>query len=286
MQSFIKKAIRFTRRAFIAIAIAVTFWSVVTMVFEQKFIFFPDKFPIGWYDESAQVAGLVDCWPVTDDGVKLHGWFLPADSAIATLVIAHGNAGNISHRLDLLEAIRRTGFNVFMFDYRGYGRSEGSPGEEGIYRDGVAAFDYARGLPGVDSQRIVFWGTSLGGAVAVEVATCRSIAALVLESTFTSAKDVATFHYPFLPSRYLLRTKLNSIDKISRVHVPLLMMHGRRDRVIPFKLGRELFTAANEPKEFYEIPGADHNDTYIVGGSAYFRRVRDFISNHLPQRHR
>jgi hypothetical protein len=119
----------------------------------------------------------------------------------------------------------------------------------------------------------------------VEVAMHRPVAALILESTFTSAKDFAAVHYPFLPSRYLLRTKLNSIDKISKIHAPLLMIHGGRDRVVPFKLGKELFAAANEPKEFYEIPAADHNDTYAVGGPAYFQHIRKFVlSNLFPQK--
>ncbi len=277
-----KKAARFIRQAAIAALIAIVLWSVLTMIFEKQFIFFPDKYPSGPYAESARVHGLIDCWPVTEDGVKLHGWFLPADSAIATVVLAHGNAGNISHRLGFLETLRLSGFNVFMFDYRGYGKSEGSPSEEGIYRDGVAALDYAQALPGVHPRRIIFWGTSLGGAVAVEVATRRSVTALILESTITSAKDFAAIHYPFLLSRFLLQTKLNSIDKIARVHVPVLMIHGRRDRIVPFELGRELFSAANEPKEFYEIPRADHNDTYFIAGAAYFQRVRAFILNNLP----
>ncbi len=167
---------------------------------------------------------------MTEDKIKLHGWYAPCDSASATLVIAHGNAGNISHRFEIIQALQQTGFNVLMFDYRGYGRSEGSPDEEGIYKDGRAVFDYARSLPHVDSQRIVLWGTSLGGAVAVDVATQRPAAGLILESTFTSAKDMAAIHYPFLPMRYLLRTKMNSIDKISKLHIPLLFIHGARDR--------------------------------------------------------
>jgi fermentation-respiration switch protein FrsA (DUF1100 family) len=171
-----------------------------------------------------------------------------------------------------------------MFDYRGYGRSEGSPDEDGIYRDGRAAFDYVKSLSKVDSQSIILWGTSLGGAVAVDVAMYRKAAGLILESTFTSAKDFAAVHYPFFISRYLLRTKLNSIDKISAIHVPLLVMHGTQDGIVPIRLGRELFAAANEPKEFYEIAGADHNDTYFIGGPKYFQHVRRFVLDNIPTR--
>ncbi len=286
MQFSVTLAIRFVRQIIIAAIVAIILWSALTLIFENHFIFFPEKYSSSEYAESEQVPGLIDCWPVTDDGVRLHGWYLRADSAIATLVIAHGNAGNISHRLDLLVAIRRAGFNVFMFDYRGYGRSEGSPDEDGIYRDGLAAFDFVHNLTGIDTQRIIFWGTSLGGAVAVEVATRKRVAGLILESTFTSASDMAGVHYPYLPSRFILRAKLNSIDKIAKIHVPLLIIHGGRDRTVPFRLGKQLFDAANEPKEFFEIPSADHNDTYVAGGTAYFHRLRKFVVDNLPsQKH-
>jgi fermentation-respiration switch protein FrsA (DUF1100 family) len=276
MRTAIKKAGLFFRRLIIALIVVILFWSLITMIFEKQFIFFPDKYPAGRYYESVRIPDLADCWIQTEDGIKIHGWFAPADSAIATLIIAHGNAGNISHRIDVIYALQKNGFNVLMFDYRGYGRSEGSPDEEGIYKDGRAAFDYACNLPQVDSRRIILWGTSIGGAVAVDVAIHRKAAGLILESAFTSAKDMAATHYPFMASRFLLRTGLNSIDKMPAINVPLLIIHGTRDGIAPIRLGRELFAAANEPKEFYEIAGADHNDTYFIGGADYFQRVRKF----------
>jgi fermentation-respiration switch protein FrsA (DUF1100 family) len=279
MQAMSKKVGRLFRQILIAAVVALVFWSIISMIFEEQFIFFPDRYPSGRYDESSRIPHLVDCWMMAEDGVKLHGWYAPSDSAIATFVIAHGNAGNISHRIEIIHALQESGFNVLMFDYRGYGRSEGSPSEEGIYKDGRAAFDYARGLPQVDSQRIILWGTSLGGAVAVDIATHRPAAGLILESTFTSAIDFAAIHYPFLPVRYFMRTKLNSIDKISKIHIPLLIIHGSRDEIVPIKFGRELFAAANTPKELYEIANADHNDTYVVGGARYLQRIREFALN-------
>jgi fermentation-respiration switch protein FrsA (DUF1100 family) len=163
-----------------------------------------------------------------------------------------------------------------MYDYRGYGRSEGSPDEAGVYSDGRAAFDYALHLPGVNPKRIILWGTSLGGAVAIDVALHRPAAGLILESTFSSAKDVARLAYPYLPVQFTLRSKFNSIDKIGKVGIPILQMHGNRDGIIPFELGKKLFEAAGEPKEFYVIEGADHNDTYIVGGQPYLEKVKMF----------
>jgi hypothetical protein len=265
------------RQLIIAAIAAVLIWTVIAMVLEDKFIYFPTKYPGGLYEEARLIPGLRDCWITTEDGVKIHAWFAPTDSAIATLVMAHGNAGNISDRIDIIRRLQRTGFNVLMFDYRGYGRSDGSPTEAGIYKDGLAAFDYARSEESVDASRIILWGTSLGGAVAVDVATKRPAAALILESTFSSARDVASVVYPFLPVRFLLRTKLNSIDKVGKIRIPILFIHGRNDRIIPRELGQTLFDAANEPKKFYVIEGADHNDTYRVGGDKYFNTVKDFV---------
>lgn len=264
------------RQILVAVAATIIMWTVVAMIFENNFIFFPSKYPEGTYGEAHTIPNLAQCWMTTDDGVKIHGWFAPADSAIATLVVAHGNGGNISHRIDFMRRLQRMRLNVLMFDYRGYGRSEGSPDEEGVYSDGRAAFDYALQVPGVDPQKIILWGTSLGGAVAVDVALHRPAAGLILESTFSSAKDVAAFAYPYLPVQFTLRTKFNSVDKISKINIPLFQMHGDRDRVIALELGKKLFEAARDPKEFYIIEGADHNDTYIVGGQAYLENVRAF----------
>ncbi|HAL56444.1 MAG TPA: peptidase [Bacteroidetes bacterium] len=269
------------RRVLVALVSAIAVWTVILMIFEDKFIYFPSKYPEGYYGDAQRIPGLQECWITTEDGVRLHAWFAPAESARATLVISHGNAGNISHRSDIMVRLQRTGFHVLMYDYRGYGKSEGSPGEEGVYKDGRAAFDYAVSLPGVDPKRIVLWGTSLGGAVAVDVATQRPAAALILESTFTSAREMARILYPILPAQFLIRSKFNSIDKIRRLTIPILVMHGDQDSIIPFKLGKKLFDAAPAPKEFYEIIGADHNDTYFVGGREYLDRALSFVEREV-----
>lgn len=274
-----KRLFKWLRMILVAAVTALLFWTIAAMLFEEKFIYFPQKYPSGPYDQAKAIPNLRDCWIVASDGVKIHGWFAPAESAKATLLISHGNAGNISHRYLILRSLQRRGYNVLMYDYRGYGRSEGSPSEEGLYEDGRAAFDYTLSLPGVDSASVFLWGTSLGGAVAVDVATRRRAAGLILESTFTSAKDVARVAYPFLPVHFTLRTRLNSVAKIQTLHLPVLVIHGSRDDIIPIGLGRRLFQAANEPKEFYEIPAADHNDTFFVGGEEYFDRIDRFISS-------
>ena len=282
MKALLKRPFPLLRKILIAAIAAIGAWTVILMIFENQFIFFPSKYPDGIYQNSHTLPNVRDCWIKTEDGVTLHGWFAPADSPIATLVMSHGNAGNLSHRLYLLRALQRTGFNVLIYDYRGYGRSEGSPDEAGIYADGRAAFDYALTQPGIDARRLILWGTSLGGAVAVDVATHRPAAGLILEATFSSAKDVARVAYPFLPVHFFIRTELNSVEKIKGVRIPLLVLHGNHDSIIPIGLGRRLYEAANAPKQFHTIEGADHNDTWVVGGEIYFDTVKRFALASLP----
>lgn len=224
-----------------------------------------------------------DIWFPASDGLKLHGWLIPAPNARVTLVWFHGNAGNISHRLENLKLFHdKLGVTVFIFDYRGYGRSRGKPSEEGTYRDAEAALAYLRSRPDIDPERIVYFGRSLGAGVAVELATRHPPLGLILESPFPSIPEMARHHYPFLPVGPLLRTKYDSLAKIGRVKVPLLVLHGDRDDTVPLEAGRKLFEAANEPKEFYTIRDAGHNDTYIVGGEEYFQVLRRFVES-LPR---
>jgi fermentation-respiration switch protein FrsA (DUF1100 family) len=279
MHRLVQRGLRLMRSIVIAAVSALLIWTIVLMIFEENFIYFPQKYSQGAYNQARSIPNLRDCWIRTEDSVKIHAWFAPAENAKATFVISHGNAGNISHRYILLQSLQRHGFNVLMYDYRGYGRSEGTPTEDGIYKDGIAAYDYAVTLPEVNRERLFLWGTSLGGAVAVDVATHRQVTGMILESTFTSAKDVARLVYPFLPVQFFMHTKLNSIDKIRTLTVPLLVIHGAHDSIIPIALGRKLFNAANEPKSFYEIPNADHNDTFFMGGDAYFSHIDCFVAS-------
>ncbi|MFQ5641398.1 MAG: alpha/beta hydrolase [bacterium] len=259
----------------IFIAVSFLLIALALRLFENSLVFFPSKYPLGnWQPRGVKIE---DCFFRTEDGAQLHGWFAAHDSAVATLLWCHGNAGNITDRVDNLMKLSESPVNIFIFDYRGYGRSEGSPNEANVYQDAVSAYDYLASRPDVDAKKMILFGRSLGGAVAVDLATQRSCHALILESTFTSAKDMAQSLYGPLPVHWIINTQLNSAEKIRRLHVPLLMLHGTHDSIVPFALGKKLFDLANEPKEFYKIPGADHNDTYYVGGELYFKTLEEFI---------
>lgn len=271
-----KQNYKFLRSILVAIFFALFFWTIILMIFEEQFIFFPTQYPDGFYDSIPGNLTVKDCWFETEDGLKLHAWYIKANQANGVLLISHGNAGNLSHRLDLMSRLYRHGFSVFMYDYRGYGRSEGSPSEEGVYLDGRAAYDHLTRVEGVDPSRIILFGSSLGGAVAVDLATQREAAGLILEATFSSGKELAQTLYPFLPVKLLMKSEYDSIGKIREIRIPLLVIHGSRDSIVPIELARDLYDAANEPKRFYVIENADHNDTYFVGGEVYFNELKLF----------
>jgi fermentation-respiration switch protein FrsA (DUF1100 family) len=194
----------------------------------------------------------------------------------------HGNAGNIGHRADNLAELRaRTDAGIFIFDYRGYGRSQGSPSEEGTYLDGEAALAHVKSRRGAQpQQKVVLFGRSLGCAVAAEIAARHSVEGLVLESPFTSIQRMARKMYPFLPGvGRLSRTRYDTLSKMGSVHVPVMVLHGDRDEIAPFEMGREVFEAANPPKRFHTIEGAGHNDTYVVGGTGYYQALAGFLDD-------
>jgi fermentation-respiration switch protein FrsA (DUF1100 family) len=242
---------------------------------ERYFIYFPARGLEG--DPSHWGLAFEDVFLTTSDRVQLHGWFVPGRQDVTWLWL-HGNAGNISHRLENLRLLHdELGINVFILDYRGYGRSEGTPSERGTYLDAEAAVAYLRSRPDVAHDRIIYFGRSLGAAVAVELATRHRPLALILESPFPSVPFMARRTYPFLPVWPLLRTRYDSLTKIGNVQVPLLVLHGDRDSIVPIEAGKKLFDAAREPKQFYTIRGADHNDTYVVGGRDYFAALARFL---------
>jgi hypothetical protein len=217
------------------------------------------------------------------DGARLHGWFVPARGARATLLWLHGNAGNISHRVHNLRLFHDAlGINVFLFDYRGYGLSEGRPSEAGLLQDAEAAWRVLQARRDVDPRAIVLFGRSLGAAVAAELAARVQPAALILETPFTSLLDMARHHYWFLPVRWLVRSRYDTLGAVRRVRVPVLVLHGDADEIVPFDMGEQVFAAAPEPKTFYRIPGASHNDTYLVGGKPYLEAFRAFLATAFP----
>ena len=251
------------------------------VLFEEKLIYFPYKYPEGNWRPETYGLKAEDCFFTTSDGVNLHGWFFRSDAPKGTLLWCHGNAGNITHRLDNIRKLLPLGIDVFIFDYRGYGKSDGKPSEQGVYKDALAAYDFLTKEKHVPPDSIIIFGRSLGAAVAVDLASRRRCRGLVLESSFPSARAMAKEMFPIVPVHLFVRSRFDAESKINEIHVPVLFMHGTVDRTVPLHLGRKLFEKANEPKSFYEIVGADHNDTYIVGDDEYFRHWKTFIDHTL-----
>ena len=243
---------------------------------ENLIIYQPVKYPEGLWDTSKMPLPIQDVWFPAEDGVKLHGWYVPSEDAVATLLFFHGNAGNITHRLENIFFLHHLKMNVFIFDYRGFGRSEGDPDEEGIQLDSQAAYDTALTQPGVSPSSLFIFGRSLGGAFAAYTATKNPAAGLILESSFTNAVDMADKMLPFVPG-WSISADLNTQGHVAKLKMPKLFIHGTRDTLIPFTMGRELYKAAAEPKEFYSIVGAGHNNTYRVGGKEYFDTIKEFV---------
>jgi len=247
--------------------------------FIESQIFFPDPFLICTPAEAA--LDYEDVRFEAADGVRLHGWLVPAEDNSPLLLFCHGNAGNVSHRVDNIRRLHDIGLSVFIFDYRGYGQSSGRITEAGFYLDAEAAYAKAREYADQASLKLVLFGRSLGGIAAVHLgAQCQS-SGLILESTFTHMAGMAAVHFPLPVPASLLQNRLNALDKIGRIKAPILFFHGDRDAIAPIGLGRELFDAAKARKEFITISGADHNDTYFVGGSQYFNKIRSFVDS-LP----
>lgn len=243
----------------------------------NRAVFYPAPYPQGPWNLSVEL-GVTDVWLLTSDGVRLQGWWkAPADARLAT-VFFHGNAGNLSYRGEHLREITAAGSAVLMVDYRGYGKSAGTPTEKGLYADADAAYEnvLARGYR---PEQIVIHGESLGTAVAVDLAARRGCAGLVLEAPFTSGRDVAQMVLPVLGP--LLVWGFDSKARIRNIRVPVLFIHGDHDTVIPQKLGRALFEATGEPKSFWEVPGAGHNDIVEAAGPAYSVRLREFYQGCL-----
>jgi len=273
---------------------------ILIMAFEDNLIYFPAKYPEGVWTvretcirEGEMFPRVEDCHFATSDGVMLHGWYctplrceggtgVPVGADMVVLWF-HGNAGNISHRYDMIRAMMELPAQVFIIDYRGYGKSEGKPNERGLYLDARAAWDYLVNERRVTPDSIVVFGKSLGGVAAIDLASQVEPAGLIVQSSFTSAGDMAATILPFLP-RFFLHTKMDSLGKIAQVRCPKLFIHSRADEVVPYELGRRLYEAAPEPKEFYEVKGSPHNSTYIVGGKSYFEALRSFVASCRPSK--
>jgi fermentation-respiration switch protein FrsA (DUF1100 family) len=260
----------------VGLAAMLALFMVVLSGCENTIIYHPIKYPNGLWDTSEMPLPIKDVWFTAGDGVKLHGWYVPSEGAVGTLLFFHGNAGNITHRLENIFFLHHLKLNVFIFDYRGFGRSEGDPDEEGIYLDSQAAYDTALAQPGVSPSSLFIFGRSLGGVFAAYTASKNPAAGLILESTFTNAVDWADRKMPVIPSWYI-SSKLNTLGHVENLKMPKLFLHGTKDNIIPYTLGRELYIKAAEPKEFYSIIGAGHNNTWRVGGKKYFDAIKEFV---------
>jgi fermentation-respiration switch protein FrsA (DUF1100 family) len=256
-----------------ALAVYVILIILVT-VLQPHFIFFPERRIMA--TPKLMQLPFEEVAFVTEDNVILSGWFIPREDSKGVILFCHGNAGNISHRLDSINIFYRLGLSTFIFDYRGYGMSRGKITEEGTYRDAEAAWRYLVRIKEYPPNEIIIFGRSLGGAIAARLAKHHKPKGLIVESTFTSVPDIAASLYPYLPVRLLARYQYKAIDHIREVRSPVLVVHSRNDDIIPFSHGEKLFEAAGNPKEFLEISGT-HNEGFLTSGKRYTIGLRSFI---------
>ncbi len=244
-------------------------------IFQPRLVYFPMKplaatpAAIGLdYEDVSLDAG---------DDASVHGWFLPVAEEARTVLFLHGNAGNISHRLDTLRVFHSLGLNVLIIDYSGFGQSDGKPGENQTYADARLAWRYLTGTRGIAPERIVVFGRSLGAGVATWLATEETPGALVLESAFTSVPDLARKYYPIFPVRWLARIRYDNAARLPTVGCPVLIVHSRDDEIVPFAHGEALYALAAEPKSFLEIRG-DHNAGFMLSAQAYRSGLARFMA--------
>jgi uncharacterized protein len=265
---------RLLRSALFITATVYLGFALMLVLLQSRLVYFPMR----QLDATPARIGLTyeDVWLRTEDGLRLHGWWVPATEERGTVLFFHGNAGNISHRLLSIESFHRLGYSTFIFDYRGYGQSQGRPSEAGTYLDGEAAWRYLLAERGIPANRIALFGRSLGAAVAAAIAERERPAAVILESTFTSVPDLGAELYPFLPVRWLARIRYDTLARVPQIAAPLLVVHSPDDEIIPFSHGRRLWEAASEPKAFLQLSGG-HNDGFVVTGERYERGIAEFL---------
>lgn len=255
---------------------------LLVFVLQSHLLYFPQtakKLPVtpgqlGYPFESVNIT--------TDDDTMLHGWFVPAPDAIGTVLLFHGNAGNMSHRLDYLPMFRQLRLNAFLFDYRGYGQSTGAPSEAGTYNDALAAWQYLTDTRNIPGSEIILYGESLGGAIAAWLAGQKPNGMLVLTSTFTSIPELAQTIYPFLPVRWIARFDYNTLAHLESVACPVFVAHSPNDEVVPFSHGKRLFEHAQEPKQFLTLTNG-HNNGFIFMRETWINTLDSFITAHWKE---
>ncbi len=217
----------------------------------------------------------------TSDNETLAAWFVPAQKEKGVILFAHGNGGNISHRLDSLQIFHELGYSTLIFDYRGYGKSSGTTDEEGTYRDVSAAWQYLTETKGYNPRQIILFGRSLGGAVVAWLATQVQPAGLIVESTMRSVPALGAELYPLFPVRFLSRYQYNAEAVLKKISCPVLVAHSPQDDIIPFHHGQQLFAVANQPKSFLEMRG-DHNSGFLMTGKPYVEGLKGFLATLAP----
>ncbi len=247
---------------------------LVLLAFENSLVYHATRASVDWQPPPSSEVRDVEL--TTTDGTRIHGWWYPKEGADGAVLYLHGNAGNLSHRGGSMAEIRTVlDTSVLLIDYPGYGKSGGSPSEAGCYAAADAAYDWLTKEQKVPPGRVILFGASLGGGVAVDLASRRDHRALVLVKTFTSMPDVAQRLYPWLPVRWLMRNRYESLAKLGQCRRPVFVAHGTTDLLIPFGHGERLYAAANEPKHFFPMPGVDHNDSLPA---AFFPELRAFLA--------
>lgn len=267
---------------FLLIAITLLVLAIWYYLRQPAMIFFPSQTHIATPSEWGLTYEDVEL--VSEDGIKLHGWYLPYEGSSRTLLLLHGNAGNISHRGDSLQIFHRLGLNVLIIDYRGYGKSEGDPDEEGLYRDARAAWQYLEAEHEESMGKVVIFGRSLGGAVAAKLASEVQPAGLILESSISSARDFAATMHPLLPYLNYIRYDFDAAEAVRKVYSPLLVLHSQEDEIIPFELGKKIYQSANEPKYFQPLQG-NHNSGFLQSQPQYELVLLHFLYGKVYRGH-
>jgi len=264
-------------KTIVALVVALLIFAFLVNAMKRSTLFFPDRFPDGDWDVARLAIQPQDHLIETPDGVRLHAWhFAAADPSAALMIWFHGNGGNLSHRADFAVELARRGVAVLLFDYRGYGKSEGRPTEGGLYIDALAVHDYATKRLGIPPDRIVAYGESLGGPYAAYVSAKRKVRCVVIENSFHSAASVANAIYK-VPIGIFLGRSLSAARWLNVSRAPTLVMHGKRDQVIPFRAGMDLYDALEGPKQLFVSETARHCEMPVVDGERYYETVIGFI---------
>ncbi len=270
-----RKTLKRFMLSFLTIAFGVYFGLLLLMfIFQSKMVYFPRKELV--CTPADLRLEFEDLMLTVPGGQKINAWYVPSKNPAGTVIFSHGNGGNMCYSLDVVENLSKMNYNVVLFDYRGYGRSEGSPSEKATYEDAQTVYDWLLKEKKISEDSIIAMGRSLGGAIAANLAKDNKPRALILESTFTSTKDVGADAYPFLPVRMLCRYNYSTLEYVGKIKCPLLVIHSPDDEVIPYKHGKQIFNSAGEPKEFLEIRGT-HNEGFDDSKEIYVAGLKKFL---------